>query len=98
MDVPDKWGEEMSDIMISRDRVLSLLGLDHNDYVYLDKRELAKRVEKIKGMDLVRCKDCKHWSGCKSTMHNNHLCGRAENVDYWTKADDYCSYGERSRR
>ena len=43
----------MSD-MISRDRVLSLLGLDYNDYVYIDKRELAKRVEKIKGVDLDR--------------------------------------------
>lgn len=43
----------------------------------------------------VRCKECKHWSGCKSTMHNNHLCRRAKNVDYWTRADDFCSYGER---
>ena len=46
-------------------------------------------------VEVVRCKECKHWSGCKSTSHNNHLCSRAENVDYWTRADDYCSYGER---
>lgn len=47
-------------------------------------------------IDIVRCKECVYWSGCKSTMHNNHRCGRAENVDYWTRADDFCSYGERS--
>ena len=46
-------------------------------------------------IDIVPCKECKYWSGCKSTMHNNHLCSRAENVDYWTRADDFCSYGER---
>ena len=51
----------------------------------------------IDAVSVVRCKDCRHWSGCKSTMHNNHLCGRAkeQNVDYWTRADDFCSYGER---
>lgn len=46
-------------------------------------------------IDICFCRECKYWSGCKSTMHNNHLCRRAENVDYWTRADDFCSYGER---
>lgn len=49
-------------------------------------------------IDIVLCKECKHWEGCKSTAHNSHLCGRAkeQNVDYWTRADDFCSYRERS--
>lgn len=46
--------------------------------------------------EVVRCKDCKHWSG-NEKMHNNHLCKRAQdqNIDYWTRGDDFCSYGER---
>ena len=46
--------------------------------------------------DVVRCKHCKHWSG-NWKMHNNHLCKRAQdqNIDYWTRGDDFCSYGER---
>ena len=48
-------------------------------------------------MPIVRCKNCKWWGGNKNTEHNNHICNRALNkdVDYWTKADDFCSYGER---
>lgn len=44
---------------------------------------------------VVRCKNCKHWSG-NGKMHNNHLCKRAQdqNIDYWTRGDDFCSYGE----
>ena len=59
--------------------------------------EIANVAKYAPSIDIVRCKECKHWSGCKSTMHNNHLCGRAkeQNVDYWTRADDFCSYGER---
>lgn len=54
-------------------------------------------VRGVEYIPVVRCKDCKHWSGCKSTMHNNHLCNRAkeQNVDYWTRAEDFCSYGVR---
>jgi len=60
-------------------------------------QQVETQVNALPSIDIVRCGECKHWSGCKSTMHNNHLCGRAEkqNVDYWTRADDYCSYGER---
>ena len=58
-------------------------------------RKVADKIRAIDAVSVVRCKDCKHWSGCKNTMRNNHRCSRAENVDYWTRADDFCSYGER---
>jgi len=38
---------------VDKNRVLGLLGLNHNDYVYLDKRELAKRIEKLPTIDAV---------------------------------------------
>lgn len=74
----------MSDY-IERAKALGKLCLDHNDVVYIDKRECAKRIEKIKGIDLVRCKDCKHWSYGKDIC-NLHDMGMV--------ADDFCSYGE----
>ena len=51
-------------------------------------------------VQVVRCKDCKWWGGNKNTEHNNHICNRAlnQNVDYWTRADDFCSYGERAEQ
>lgn len=36
----------MSDL-IRRDLALSALGLSHNDHIYIDKRELAKKIEAI---------------------------------------------------
>lgn len=50
-------------------------------------------------VSVVRCKDCKYWGGNKITEHNSHICNRAldQDVDYWTRADDFCSYGERGK-
>lgn len=46
---------------------------------------------------VVRCKECKYWSYAQSI--NRHECnifnGAYECVGYPTKADDFCSYGER---
>lgn len=74
---------------IDADKVLKELHLNHKDVIYIDKRDTAKRIEKIQGIDIVRCSECKFWK-------NKHLCatwsafGTIE-----TDADDYCSYGER---
>ena len=41
-------------------------------------------------VEVVRCKDCEHWK-------NDHLCqawSRYGTIE--TKADQYCSYGERA--
>jgi len=60
-------------------------------YIYCSP-QIAENVKVV-----VRCKDCKWWGGNKNTEHNNHICNRALNqdVDYWTRADDFCSHGER---
>ena len=41
---------------------------------------------------LVRCEECKRWS--YSSLIDNH--NRCERTLKLTKADDFCSYGERS--
>ena len=80
---------------IEADKVLKELRLNHNDVIYIDKRDTAKRIEKIQGIDIVRCKECKYGSdnkvyGC--------MCDHFNDND-WSYhrmyADDYCSYGER---
>ena len=70
---------------IDIDKVLKELHLNHKDVIYIDKNDTAKRIEKIQGIDIVRCKECKHWT-------YEELC------DFFTKPmcfDDFCSYGER---
>lgn len=67
---------------------------------YDDGQQMMDRIKALpsaEAVQVVRCKECKYWSGSANTLHNNHLCKRAldQNVDYWTRSDDYCSYGER---
>lgn len=50
---------------------------------------------KYEEMTFCYCKDCKHWDRMNTSDEGG--CYRdplAEGVD-WTRADDYCSYGER---
>ena len=48
-------------------------------------------------VEVVRCKDCKHWSYAQSI--NRHECnifnGAYDWIGYPTKEKDFCSYGER---
>ena len=85
--------DALHDALKAKQKWVVRCGDKHNEGYTYDQVHFA--IDDAPSIDIVRCKECKHWSGCKSTMHNNHLCGRAENVDYWTRADDFCSYGER---
>ena len=69
---------------IDADKVLKELHLNHKDVIYIDKHECAKRIEKIKGIDIVRCKECKHYEADWCYWNDKEI-----------TADDYCSYGER---
>lgn len=73
---------------IDADKVLKELHLNHKDVIYIDKRDTAKRIEKIKGIDIVRCEECKWWNKL-------HGCIKNDDVNLCTNADDFCSYGER---
>ena len=77
---------------IDADKVLKELHLNHKDVIYIDKRDTAKRIEKIKGIDIVRCEECKH-------RYNDGWIEPRWTCDYLKdmrlKDDDFCSYGER---
>ena len=73
---------------IDADKVLKELHLNHNDVIYIDKRDTAKRIEKIKGIDIVRCKECRYKDMEICPMYRLVVAGVR-------KHDDFCSYGER---
>ena len=72
---------------IEADKVLKELRLNHNDVIYIDKRDTAKRIEKIQGIDIVRCKECIHFT-------QGGWCDREFD---WFPVDgnDFCSMAER---
>ena len=79
---------------IDADKVLKELHLNHKDVIYIDKRDTAKRIEKIQGIDIVRCKECK-WADWYKTADGEQFCYCMETGSGGRTADDYCSYGER---
>ena len=54
-------------------------------------QQVETQVKALPGIDIVRCRECKHW--CKGDEVYG-ICYRCPNTRQM-KADDYCSYGER---
>ena len=57
----------------------------------LSAKALWKRIRQQPSIDIVRCKECKHW------LDGSGLCKRWSKLygSVLTKADDFCSYGKR---
>lgn len=50
----------------------------------------------VDAVEVVRCKDCKHWRMTVSTgTYGECMCDDMETNVLYTMADDYCSHGER---
>ncbi len=77
---------------IDADKVLKELRLNHNDVIYIDKRDTAKRIEKIPSIDIVRFKECKHRTYCYGDVLWTN---KRQTIDIH-KDIDFCSLGERS--
>ena len=78
---------------IDIDKVLMALRLDHKDVIYIDKNDTAKRIEKIQGIDIVRCKECKH--NYNTAINHGKMQPRCDFTDWKLSENDYCSRGER---
>ena len=60
-------------------------------YMVDENSDGVEEIMQLPTIDLVRCKECKHWlDGSGLCKHWSKLYGSV-----LTKADDYCSYGER---
>ena len=61
-------------------------------YGYVDAFQIAN-APTIDAVEVVRCRDCKHWH--KETLFCDYMpYGEAQERVNWY-ADDFCSYGER---
>lgn len=75
-----------------------------DDYIkYLADEWIPANLDAVNAqpsIDIVRCKECKHWRDC-SPPSNATWCTRGANLRpqesgyVRRKADDFCSYGER---
>ena len=52
---------------------------------------MAQRIEEAPSIDICFCKECKKWSD-SDLLETHNRCDRTLKL---TKADDFCSYGER---
>lgn len=50
---------------------------------------MSKAVADAPSIDIVRCKECAKWLG------SSGICMWDKSTSLFTKADDFCSYGER---
>ena len=64
--------------------------LHHTEYCPLWRQEVEK-------VEVVRCKDCKFWDKFPNSTAapDYHHCGFGINVNWYTRAEEYCSRGER---
>ena len=53
---------------------------------------ILANIDDAPSIDIVRCKECKHYNSYESTFGKGWFCWR-DNVK--RNADDFCSYGER---
>lgn len=49
----------------------------------------------VDAVPVVRCKDCRHWSGRKYNVHINGFLPWCRFSALQREANDFCSYGER---
>ena len=76
---------------LDRKELIRALQYDRNQYEkgYADGKADAEA-------KLVRCKDCKHWTKCESSLIGEVMCCTGQGSVYIQKgADDFCSCGER---
>ena len=74
-------------------KVLKELRLNHKDVIYIDKRDTAKRIEKIPSIDIVRCKECRY--NYSKALNHGKMQPRCDFTDRKLSENDYCSRGER---
>lgn len=69
-------------------------GFEHA--MYRKVCELEMEIGKAPGMEVVRCKDCRFWVECDSSLIGKVMCCTGQgDVKIHKTAEGYCSCGER---
>ena len=76
---------------IPNDRVLT----DIVDSCVKITRRIIEEAPAVDAVEVVRCKDCKHWNCYGGENHNNGDCSELYGMGCCMNGDDFCSYGER---
>ena len=58
--------------------------------ILVDMDKIRAYLEQNDIVEVVRCRECKHWND------EDHWCNIRDSYGWDYKPDDYCSYGERS--
>jgi hypothetical protein len=65
-------------------------------------RKAVDEAPTVDAMEVIRCKDCKHWkfNSCYRVHNQNAYLGHNNNAPilHDFKPEDFCSYGERNAR
>lgn len=81
--------------LISREAVIEMLHYNCDESCSAIIRDV-ENLSVADAVEVVRCKDCKHWRMTVSTgTYGECMCDDMETNVLYTMADDYCSYGER---
>ena len=66
-------------------------------WAYNERKECsAYKPYTVDAVEVVRCKDCKHWEKCESSLVGDVMCCTGQGSMYIQKAEnDFCSKGER---
>lgn len=81
--------------MSAQTKIENPITLGLNSVVHRKIQQIIADTPTVDAVEVVRCKDCKHWDGHFCEVHSEWP--DEYNTGYldYTEADDFCSYGER---
>ena len=90
------------DDLISRKDLIERLETSHAYHARNSREEvllhrdihIIKEQPPVDAVEVVRCKDCKHWHEDDDIGH----CDNPDGLDNYSRPDDFCSYGERKEK
>ena len=89
----------MSDLISRAWMMEQLDGLGDTRLIKRNFIALVTNAQTVDAVEVVRCRDCKHWkpSGSKAgnSFSDMEYIGGCEFSNYYRRESDFCSYGER---
>lgn len=74
------------------EQIRKKLGVKSLDYLLEAERQIVAVIQSMPSIDIVRCKECKHWQYIK--WADKHIC-LSGTTSFKENPDGFCSSGER---
>ena len=88
------YNDAMTELVEEQMKEWELADFSECEFNTTDCLLIARKIEALPSIDIVRCKECKHWRAYE-TWSECELWTDDPYESAKTKADDFCSYGER---